>query len=363
MRRDQQSELIERLAPLAIVGAFVVIVFLTISPFLPAIIWGAVVAISIEPWFRWLVRKLGGRRLLAAWIAGLLLAGTVIIPALGLTVAMLDLVPSVLSWTGRLAEISPAEPPAVFSDLPAIGPEIQAFWHDLMTNASQALSTFKDEIRTAIVWLLGEAEVFGIFVGEFAIGILLAIVLVYAGDGLTSRLMLFFDKIGGAFARDIATNAALAVRQTVIGVLGAALVQTLVAVVAFIVVGVPNWMLLAGVTFILALIQVGPLLVFIPLTIWLWADGHGWQAAVTLFWGVIVVGTLDNIVRPMIASKGRDVPASLAFLGALGGFAEWGVIGVFIGPVILAVAYEIFMRWSASSASTEIASPVDAPES
>lgn len=362
MPRDHRSELIERIAPLAIIAALVVIVFMTISPFLPAIIWGAVVAISIDPWYRWLVGKVGGRRLLASWIVGALLAATVVIPALGLTVAMLDFVPGLLAWTGRLAEISPVDPPAIFMNLPAIGPEIQAFWHDLMTDASRALDTFKEEIKTAFVWLLGEAEVFGIFVGEFAIGILLAVVFLYAGDDLTTRLNLFFDKIGGAFARDIARNSVLTARQTVIGVLGAALVQTLVAVVSFIVVGVSNWMLLAGVTFILALIQIGPLLVFIPLGIWLWAEGHSWQAAYILFWGVAVVGTIDNVARPMIASRGRDVPATLAFLGALGGFAAWGVIGVFIGPVILAVAYEIFVRWSAADTTADVPRPADTIE-
>ncbi|NRC52826.1 hypothetical protein [Neoaquamicrobium sediminum] len=80
---DRRSEYIGRLAPAAVVGALVVVVYLTISPFLPAIIWGAVVAIAIDPWFRWLVRKLDGRRLLSAWIVGVLLAGTVVIPALG----------------------------------------------------------------------------------------------------------------------------------------------------------------------------------------------------------------------------------------------------------------------------------------
>ncbi|MFC3726804.1 AI-2E family transporter [Neoaquamicrobium sediminum] len=343
---DRRSEYIGRLAPAAVVGALVVVVYLTISPFLPAIIWGAVVAIAIDPWFRWLVRKLDGRRLLSAWIVGVLLAGTVVIPALGLAAAMLNFLPNALSWTGRLSEVGPTEPPAILADLPAIGPQVTAFWHDLTTDASHALSLFRDEIKTGFLWLLGEVEIFGVFVGEFAIGILLAVVFLYAGDHLTSGLDRFFNRLGGSFAQEIARDSARTARQTVIGVLGAALVQTLVATIAFLVVSVPNWMLLAGVMFMLALIQIGPLLIFVPLAIWLWADGHGWQAAYVLFWGIVVVGLADNIVRPMIASKGGDVPASLAFLGALGGFTQWGVIGVFIGPVILAVGYEVASRWS-----------------
>ncbi|MEO3388920.1 AI-2E family transporter [Mesorhizobium sp. CAU 1741] len=343
---DWRSAIIERSAPIAVIAALIVIVFLTVSPFLPAIIWGAVVAVAIAPWFRWLVRRMGGRRLLCTWIVGLLLAGTVVIPALGLAAAMLDFLPNMLSWTGTLSEVGPVEPPAALTELPAIGPHIREFWLDLTTDTSHALTLFREEIKAGFLWLLGEAEVFGIFVGEFAIGILLAVVFLHAGDRLTAGLDQFFYKLGGSFAQQIGRASALTARQTVIGVLGAALVQTLVATVAYLIVGVPNWMLLAGVTFILALIQIGPVLVFIPLAIWLWADGEGWQAAFVLFWGIVVVGIVDNVVRPLIASKGRDVPATLAFLGALGGFAQWGVIGVFIGPVILAVAYETVTRWS-----------------
>ena len=345
---SQRSAYIDRLAPAAVIAALAVIVFLTISPFLPAIIWGAIVAIAIDPWFRWLVGKLGGRRLLSAWLVGLLLAGTVVIPALGLAAAMLNFLPNALTWTGRFGELSTVGPPALLADLPAIGPHLRALWLDVTTDASHALTLFQDEIKTGFLWLLGEAEIFGVFVGEFAIGILLAVVFLYSGDNLTRGLDRFFAALGGPFAQEIARDAALTARQTVVGVLGAALVQSLVATIAFLALGVPNWMLLAGFTFILALIQVGPILVFVPLSIWLWADGHGWQAAFVLFWGIFVVGLVDNLVRPFIASKGRDIPASLAFLGALGGFAQWGVIGVFIGPVILAVGYEIVQRWAAS---------------
>ena len=353
MSKPPDKRLIDHFVPLAVVLSFVVVVFLTISPFLPALLWGVVLAIAIDPSFRWLVEKVSGRRLLAAWVTAVLLAIIFIIPALGLARALLDFVPEALSWFERLAAANTHEPPGGLKDLPAIGPQILALWQDLMTDASKAFARFQAEIKGAFLWFLAEAEVLGIFVLEFAIGILFAVIFVYRGDSLTGHVDRFLHRVGGRFAQDVAAHSVTTARQTVRGVLGAALVQTLVAVVSYLIVGVPNWMILAGITFLLALIQIGPFLVFIPLSIWLWADGHVWQAAFVFLWGIVVVNTVDNIVRPMIASKDSNLPASLAFLGALGGLAEWGVLGVFLGPVILAVGYEVVMKWIESDKAKE----------
>ena len=345
MTPSQREKLIDRFAPMALLLALLAAALLTVYPFLPAIFWGIVLAMTIQPRYEWLVGKLRGRRLLAAWIATIVLLLVFIVPALGLARAILAFVPDALSWLERLSTAHTREPPAPLRDLPAIGPHLTEVWKDLTSDTAHAFTRFRDEIKEIFVWLLAEVEVLGVFVFEFALGILLAVVFVYSGDGLTQRLSRFFHRIGGSFADDLAKRAVITTRQTVRGVLGAAMIQTLVATISFIIVGVPNWMILAGLTFLLALTQIGPFLVFIPLAVFLWADGQTWAAAFVLAWGLIVVNSIDNVVKPYISSKDSDVPASIAFIGALGGLAEWGVLGVFLGPVVLAVCYEMVLHW------------------
>jgi predicted PurR-regulated permease PerM len=149
-------------------------------------------------------------------------------------------------------------------------------------------------------------------------------------------------------ARELAAYSVETTRQAVRGVLGAALAQTLVATFAFAVAGIPGWVIWAGITFILSLVQVGPMVVTLPMAGWLWMSDRPGMAIFMALWSLIVVNITDNVIRPMLLSKDGNLPATLAFLGALGGLVEWGVVGVFLGPVILAVGYKLFLKWIAT---------------
>jgi predicted PurR-regulated permease PerM len=142
-------------------------------------------------------------------------------------------------------------------------------------------------------------------------------------------------------------------RQTVLGVLGAGLAQTLVATFSYIVAGAPGWVILAGITFVLSLVQIGPALVWGPMSIWLWLSDRTGMALFVFFWGLVVVNLTDNVVRPLLVSKGSDLPAFLAFLGAIGGLMAWGVVGVFVGPVIVAVVHQLVLKWLEPEALNE----------
>jgi predicted PurR-regulated permease PerM len=110
-------------------------------------------------------------------------------------------------------------------------------------------------------------------------------------------------------------------------------------------VGAPHWPVLALVTFILGMLQVGPILVWVPLAIWLWSGGETGLALFMVAWGLIAIGLVDNLVKTAVVSRGAQLPAILAFLGAIGGLITWGIVGIFLGPVIVAVSYQIVVRW------------------
>jgi len=340
-----RGELLERLAPIALVSAVLLVGFLTLSPFLPAILWGAVLAVAVAPLHQRLLAAIGNRRALAAAITGIGLSLCFIVPAIGIARALTAFLPSALNWIEGIALDGLNRPPEPVLNLPLIGESIAELWRSLGTDLSSVATHFRDELKTVVVWLAYEAEVLGIFVLEFAVGIILAVALVYHFDRVAELSQKFFDQLGGTFAQRMAVLSVRTTRHTVIDVLGAALAQTLVATFSYVVAGVPGWIIWSGITFILALIQIGPALVFVPIFIWLWAQGQLGMAIFVLVWGLVVVNLVDNIVRPWLVSKGAHIPAILAFLGALGGLVEWGLVGVFLGPVVVAVCYELILKW------------------
>ena len=343
-RRD--APLIERLMPLALTLGVIIIATLTLYPFLPAVLWAAMVAIAIEPSYVRLVRWLNGRRVLAAWLMGVGLMLAIIIPAIGLGRTLLALVPDALNWLERLAYYTTAQVgPGSMQDVPAIGGTLGKMWTELHTDAKGFATHYREELKTVLLWVVGQAQVFGVFVFEFAIGVILAMILVMRAGRVTELASKFFEKVGGRFALRLAAHSVETTRLAVRGVLGAALAQTLVATFSYVVAGVPGWVLWAGITFVLSLIQVGPVLIWLPMSLWLWTQDQSYVAAFVFLWGLVVVNLTDNIVRPMLVSKGSDLPASLAFLGAVGGLMQWGVVGVFLGPVIVAVGYELVLKW------------------
>lgn len=345
MSRSKPVVLIERLVPLLVVLAVVSITFLTLYPFLPSILWGTMVAIAIYPRYLRLTARLGGRPMLAAWIYGLLLAVVFVIPAIGLARTLLSFLPDALNWIERQALTLPGHSPETLNNLPAVGPQIKALWDSIFSDASGLAAHFGTELKGILIWGLQEIELFGVFVFEFTIGIVLAVILVYRGEKAAYISGRFFEHVGGNFAQRMAAHAVETTRQAVRGVLGAALAQTLIATLSYVVAGVPGWPVWAGITFIFSLVQVGPVIIWLPMSIWLYMNGQTYMATFVFLWGLIIVNVTDNIVRPLLVSKDSDLPAWLAFLGALGGLMQWGVVGVFLGPVIVAVGYEMMLKW------------------
>ena len=345
MRRSLHLTTIERILPVTVLFAVILIAILTLYPFLPAILWGAMLAVAVEPRYQWLVQKLNGRKCLAAWLIGIILGLLFVIPAIGLSRAVLAFLPDAVSWFEHLSANSTGLLSVPLDQIPAIGPHIAALWQSIFSDASTMASHFDTELKAVLLWMVHEFELLGVFVFEFAIGVILAALFVYNSERLTDLFGKLMHRIGGHFAQRMAVHSVVTTRLAVRGVLGAALAQTLVATFSYIVADIPNWMIWAGVTFILSLIQIGPVLIWLPMSLWLWASGQPLMALFIFLWGMIVVNLTDNIVRPLLVSRDINLPAILAFLGAVGGVLQWGVVGVFLGPVVVAVGYELLLKW------------------
>jgi predicted PurR-regulated permease PerM len=199
MDATKRSQLIEQLLPVTLVLLVLLVCLVTLYPFLPAFLWGAMVAIAVDPSYRKLVHKLGGRRKLAAFLTGVFLSVAFVVPIIGLAMALLAFLPDAIVWIEGFAVGMPDDPPDPFVSIPAIGPKIRDLWHSLFTDTANFASHFGQEFKTFLVWFFGEAELLGLFVFEFAIGVVLAVIFVYNAESISRLSRKFFDKIGGEF--------------------------------------------------------------------------------------------------------------------------------------------------------------------
>lgn len=349
MNPKRTSELIENALPVVILLAIFFLAYSTLEPFLPALVWGLILAVALQPLHGRIEKWLGDRRVLASVILAFILCFVLVVPMLGLSQAMLAFLPDLLQWGSESA--SALLPEMVQSGLDESMLEEPTLWQIIVTDVKFIRVHFEDEIKPVAFWLISEARMMGVFVIEFLIGIVLATIMIHQGPQLGRTFIELSERLAGPIAGRISISAVNTIRSTVFGVLGSAMVQTALASVSYWYVGAPHWPVLSLLTFLLAMIQIGPVLVSVPLIVWLWSGGDATVAIVFAFWNLVVVGLSDNLVRMVAVSRGAEIPSALAFLGALGGLLTWGIVGLFLGPVVIAVSYQILLLWLKSENS------------
>jgi predicted PurR-regulated permease PerM len=351
MDRGRSREILESGLPLFLLMGLFVLAVATLLPFMPAILWGGILSIALAPFHGWLRRRLGGRNLLATWVVTILLILLLVLPMVFLSRALIAFIPDAIAWIQTLGATETIVPAGGELVLPA-GREVADFWQAILADLAVIRDHFGEELRPAAFWLIGEGRLVGTFVLEFALGVILAAVLMHRADEAGSIVSRLLDQLGGAFAQTMGGHAVAAIRSTVLGLLGSAAVQTAVATFSYVVAGLPHWPILALMTFVLGMVQVGPVLVWGPAALWLWMGDQPALAIFVAVWGLLVVGLSDNFVKALVLSRGAHIPAFLAFLGAIGGLLTWGIVGIFVGPVIVGVTYQLVVQWVAEEKAT-----------
>lgn len=339
------SELVDGVLPVVILFILFLVAYTTLQPFLPAIIWGIILSVSLRPFHDRMTERFGNHRLLSTLFITLLMTLVMILPILGLSRALITFIPDAISWVSETG--APALIPKGETAQPDTGIQGKAvaMWTEALADLQYIRAHFSAELKPVLFWLIGEGRLVGTFVIEFALGVLLAAILLHRAKAVGLALEAFLARVGGAFGRDIVTKSVQTIRSTVFGVVGSAAAQAVVASFAYYLAGAPHWPILSLLTFILGLIQIGPMLVWVPVAIWLWVNGHTGMSVFVAVWGLVVVGLTDNVVKTLVVSRGADLPAILAFLGAIGGLLTWGIVGLFLGPVVVAVCYQVMLQW------------------
>lgn len=334
---------VEAAIRIGLIALLVLLCLQIIRPFLFAVIWGVIIAVATHPVFIWLQRRLGGRGGLAASLMTLFWLVLLIGPVSMLASALVDNVTTLgqaLS-DGRL-KVSP--PPVTVVQWPLVGAPLARFWQLASVNLEAALDQVAPHLRVVSGFLL--AKIAGIVFGllQILVAVVVAGVLVVkapVGRGISEAVS---TRLLGDRGDEFVQLAAGTIRSVSRGVLGIAVLQALLAGIGLVVAGVPAAGLIAFFVLVLSAIQIGPGIILLPTIVYVFTSADTLTALLFAAWTVPVM-LLDNVLKPILLARGVQVPMLVIFLGVVGGTLAYGIVGLFVGPVILAVGYKIFVAW------------------
>jgi len=248
-------------------------------------------------------------------------------------------------WAESLKAQGLPPPPGWVSGIPLAGPKLSESWRELAAAGKEGLSAqLAPYAGKLVTWFVDQAGSVGMMIVQFLLTVIIAAILYSGGEPAADAVRRFSRRLAGQQGDDVTVLAARAIRGVALGVVGTALIQSVLGGIGLAVSGVPAAAVLTAIMFILCIAQLGPVLVLVPAVIWLYWSGQTLWGTVLLAF-TIVAATLDNFLRPYLIKKGADLPLLLIFAGVIGGLIAFGIIGLFIGPVVLAVTYTLLGAW------------------
>ena len=345
---------------LAVLSVIVVYCYRILEPFLAPLLWGAVIAVAIYPAHLRLEALLGGRKVLAAVLFALVSLTALIVP----TVLLADSLATGMRRTAeafRAGELQVPPPSDSVKSWPVIGARVHEVWTQASLNLREALLQFKPQLAEGGKWLVGAVASTGGAVLQFALSTIIAAVFLAQAKPSARLVRAFAIRLSPDQGREHAESAERTLRSVAIGVLGVALLQGVLAGAGFVAAGVPAAGLLTLLCIILAVVQVGVVLVMVGVAIYLFATGDTTTAIVFSVW-TLVVAPVDNILRPILLGRGANVPMLVVFIGAIGGFISSGLIGLVLGGVVFTLGYTLFKAWVGLGPSELPSPPAPATE-
>ncbi len=318
--------------------------FFILRPFIPLVAWGIIVAIAVYPRYWQLQLLLGGRGVLAATFITLLLLALLFVP---LALLSGTLIGGIQTLAAHLKDGTPIipPPPAGVETWPLVGVPLKNAWSLASTNMTSALINIAPQIKAIVPGVLSASAGIGLTVLQFALSLIIGGVLLANSQGAASAAHSLANRIFGDKGSEFEQLVGSTVRSVTIGILGVALIQSVLAALGFLVAGLPGAGLWAVVFLVAALLQVGTL-VLIPAVIYVFATASVTKAVIFMVW-CLIVALVDNTLKPLLLGRGVAVPIAVVFLGAIGGFVAMGIIGLFVGAIILSVGYKLLIAWLA----------------
>ena len=327
------------------IGGLIAATFWVLRPFLPALIWATMIVVATWPLMRTVQARLWGRRGLAVAVMTAAMVVIVVAPIAVSLLVVAEHAEDAVGWSKSLVASAIAGPPAWLSDLPLVGKRLTAEWQALAAERPEDLVARVSPYLTRIGrWVVGQAGNLGLLLVQLVLIVALSALLYARGEAVAVGVRAFARRLAGASGDEVVILSGQAVRAVALGIVVTALVQSGIGGIGLAITGVPYSLLLSALMFLLAVAQIGAGPVLFGAVIWLyWKDATLW-ATVLLVWSIVTV-SLDNVLRPVLIKRGADLPLVLIFAGVLGGLFAFGIIGLFVGPVVLAVTYTLLVAW------------------
>lgn len=328
---------------LAIVFLLALWSYLIIKPFLIIIVWGAILAVSNAPVCNAISRRLGGKSTIAAILSSLALLLVIIVPSYFLADSLASGIALVReNWDEGMVSIPP--PTEKVRDIPIVGKSVFRFWASASDNLGRALEPLAPHLKSVGGWILSAVTGAGVAVIQFVFAIIISGVMLANAEKCGHALEILANRLEPNRGLELLRDAATTVRGVTRGILGVAFIQAVLTGIGLALTGIPGaglWTLFA---LILGIIQIGVAPVLILAILYLFSTAGTLKASLFLIWAIIII-PLDNILKPLLLGRGAAVPVLVVFLGALGGFIGSGIIGLFIGAIVLALSYKLLLAW------------------
>lgn len=354
------SNLFDVLVRVVLVGGLAVLCYQVFSPFLALMFWSIILAITLFPVHQWIARRIGGRQGVASTLLVILGLLLIVAPTALLMNSFAD---SVHGFIGAVQENRLRIPPPRESvrNWPIVGKNIYDKWSQACADLPGLVQSMQPKIgelaRSALAMVARIGTTMLMFLASFVVA---SIVMAYGDSASLSGLALFQRVAGSARGEALAKLSTATIRAVALGVVGVAAIQAILVGLALLLAGVPIAGVLAIVTLVLGIAQVPALLVTLPVVIYIWTSGdYGNGAAVVHTIILLLTGMADNVLKPLMLGRGVDVPMPVILLGALGGMASGGILGMFVGATVLALGYEVFHSWLGTGSASE---PVEEPD-
>jgi predicted PurR-regulated permease PerM len=334
----------DRALALVALGLIIVGCFLVLRPFLTAILWAAILAVTLFP----LYERLRAR--MPVWSASLvsvaLIAVGMIAPFAIVGFEIADNAERVGAWIRAAVQAGPPDPPEWLGALPVVGPRLVEAWAGFAHDTAKVVAALRQFVEPAQRYLVAGGATLLNGVVQLSLSVLIAYFLFRDGEAIMRRIETGVERLAPHRGRRLVRAAIDTIRGVVIGILGTAIAQGVLAAIGFWIAGVSAAPLLGFATFLLSPVPVGPPIIWGAVGFVLIQQGDTAWGLFVLAWGTLVVSMVDNVIKPMIISKGAQLPFILVLLGVLGGIVAFGFIGVFVGPVLLAIGYSLAREWS-----------------
>jgi predicted PurR-regulated permease PerM len=341
----QQSRLNEDVIQIAIrLGLLVALVywcFVLVQPFIAILAWSAVLAVALYPLHAWLSERLGQRAKLSACIITVIAIAIVIGPVTWLGFGLVEGLRTISE------QIDPEwvpSPPATIKEWPLIGEKLYDLWNQASTNLAAVLSPLVPRIKPIVRSMLGMAGSVSFGALKFLIAVILAGFLLPTGPQFVAAIRNLLAQVLPQRSEEFVALAGATIRTVSQGVIGIAVVQSFLIGIGLKLGGFAHAGLIAFLVLVLSIVQIGPSIVLLPCVIWIWMTK---DSATALFMTIylVVVGLADNVLKPLLMGRGLTTPMPVMFIGLLGGTLAHGIVGLFIGPIVLAVGWELMMAW------------------